>query len=136
MKVHKSPKHKNIIQVDGIDDTELNNEKIKFKIKMDVSPECNDDDVKESIEINYIGALEDNYIIDEECKNIVIKTANDEDSEGRNKYYIIEVKNSVDSIKALKTQFDPTNYDYSCFAKAVSGQARIDCVSIEEIHFN
>ena len=101
LKVHKSLKHKNMIQVDGNDDTYIENEKIKFKIKMDVSPECNDDDVKESIEINYLGALEDNNIIDE-CKNIVIDIANGEDTETGNKYYIIEVKNSVDSIKALK----------------------------------
>ena len=103
---------------------------------MDVSSECNDDDVKESIEINYLGAFEDNDIIDDECKNIVIEIANGEDTETGNKYYIIEVKNSVDSIKALKTQFDPTNYDDSCFSKAVSGQVKIDCISIEELHFN
>ena len=136
LKVHKSLKHKNIIQADGNDDTDLKKETIKFKIKMDVSPECNYDDITESIESNYIGALEDNNIFDDECKNIVIESANDEDSEMRIKYYISEVKNSSDAIKALRNQFDPINYDDLCFSKSVRGQVKIDCINIEEIHFN
>ena len=35
-------------------------EKIKFKLKLDISPECSEDDIKESIETNFFGALEEN----------------------------------------------------------------------------
>ena len=48
-------------------------EKRKFKIKLDVYPECNEDDIKESIENNFLGALEDINIIDEESKILLLK---------------------------------------------------------------
>ena len=60
---------------------------------------------------------------------------NDEDSESRIKEYSIEVKNTLNVIEALKTQFDPLNYDDLCFDKSVRGKITIQCIGIEEIHF-
>ena len=98
-----------------------------------MSPECSEDDVRECIEGNYLGALEDHKILDDECKFIVINSAN-EDSKTRNRYYNVEVKNSLEAIKALKTQFD--QFDYLCFSNSVPGEVEILCNSIDEIHFN
>ena len=80
LKRHKSIKHKSICQVDGNDDIDVeketitdieddkklmtnNKEKVKFKCRLDVSPECNIDDVRESVETNFHGALEDKKLL-------------------------------------------------------------------------
>ena len=56
-------------------------ETIKFKLKLDVSAECSEEDIKESIETNFVGSLEDNNSLNEESKFILIEKADDEDSE-------------------------------------------------------
>ena len=135
LKIHMKVKHKNIVQIDGIDDidSEIESDESKFLLNIDASPECNDSDIKESIECNFFGALDDNKIIDKEKRDITIERLNNEESEDTNNYYIICVKNSLEVIEALKYQFDNENYDSSCFSKAVSGKIYVDCISIEDI---
>ena len=110
---------------------ELKNERSKFKVKIDASTECSESDIIESIETNFIGALEENKDFDEKSKIIVIEKETDEDSE--NHLYIIEVKNSLEVIEALKTQFNAETYDDLCFSNAVPGEVFIDCISLEEV---
>ena len=108
-------------------------EKIKFKLTLDIYPDCSDKEIKESIECNFLGALEENNILDEESKRHMIEVADDVVSDTTKKYYHIEVKNSSEVIETLKTQFDTKNYDNLCFERAVSRKVFVDCIGIEEI---
>ena len=138
LKLHKKKKHDIIPQIDGTyetieksDNGEAKKDKSTFKVEIYASPGCTENDIRESIEINFLEALEDNQILDEDSKIIVIKKDIIEDSESN--IYNIEVKNSLEVIKSLKTQFDPINYDNICFPNAVQGKMFMDCVSIEEV---
>ena len=64
----------------------------------------------------------------------MIEHADEKDPEPRRKYFIIEVKNSLNVIKVLETQFDQANYDNLCFTSSVRGKITIDCKNIEEIY--
>ena len=107
-----------------------------FKIKLDVHPDCDVNDVKECIEVNFHGALKENAISDDENKYIRIESPKDETSDSREKVDTIKVIDTLEVKKALETSdpvVNPKNYynwDDLCFKNSIHSKVMIRCIGI------